>query len=387
MMHAARPLIVSFCILLFAGMALAQPKVVLTPDAQAQISAADQQRASVLRTEGTKLFRDGRYKEAIAKFSRAFEINRDISLLYTIAINYQNLEAWQECVSHMERFLESAPMGPKRDRASNTKKSCEARIERDQQLIIESSPSGAKVFLDEHNRGVQGTTPFRNYVKPGQHRVWIELPGYDTVDQQIEVQKATPFRMNVQMRKVSDKGWLYVDATVIDARVYIDGKNVGLTPFQAPLPYASGLHQVVVERDGYTRFTKQVNIAKGRLARVDAHMVQTEHQSSWRSPVGWTMNVFGFLAVAGGGAAYYFAEQQFNDTPLFKDLALYETLGYSVGGGLMALGTGLIIWDKSRDVIAEKDRNPAYGKPVKLDGVSALRFGVSPNGMTFGFSF
>ncbi len=297
------------CVLLLAlsGVALAQPAVVLTPEAQAEVSAADQKRADDLKNEANILFRDGRYKEAIEKFQRAFEIVRDIELLYNIGVSYQNLEAWQECVSFMERYLEKAAVGPKKDRAENARKSCEARIERDQELTIESTPPGAKVFIDDRARGVVGTTPFRNYVKPGSHRIWVELDGYEPTDQTIEVQKATPFRMNVQLSQVQNRGWLFVDCTVIDATVYIDGKNVGLTPFQAPLAYGAGSHQVVVERDGYTRFSSQIKVEKGRLARVDAHLVQTEHNSSWRSPLGWTMNVLGLLAIGGGVTAYFFA--------------------------------------------------------------------------------
>lgn len=381
------------CVLLLSlsGVALAQPAVVLTPEAQAEVSAADQKRADDLKNEANILFRDGRYKEAIEKFQRAFEIVRDGELLYNIGVSYQNLEAWQECVSFMERYLEKAAVGPKKDRAENTRKSCEARIERDQELTIESTPTGAKVFIDDRSRGVQGTTPFRNYVKPGAHRIWVELEGYEPTDQTIEVQKATPFRMNVQLSQVQNRGWLFVDCTVIDATVYIDGKNVGLTPFQAPLAYGAGSHQVVVERDGYTRFSSQIKVEKGRLARVDAHLVQTEHNSSWRSPLGWTMNVLGILAIGGGVTAFFFAEEEFNDTDKFKDLALYEKLGYGVGGGLLAIGTTLIIWDKARDVIADEHKNSKYGEPVKVqDGAgepSAFRFGVSPGGVSFGFSF
>ncbi|MCA9527428.1 MAG: PEGA domain-containing protein [Myxococcales bacterium] len=392
MRQAARTLATALC-LVMPGLARSQqPAVVLTPEAEAQLSAADQKRADQLKGEANVLFRDGRYKEAIEKFSRAFEISRDVELVYSIGVSYQNLEAWQECVSYMERYLEKAGVGPKRDRAENTRKSCEARIERDQELTIESTPAGAKVYIDDRARGVQGTTPFRNYVKPGSHRVWVELDGFEATDQTIEVQKATPFRMNVQLREVQNRGWLFVDSTVIDARVYIDGKNVGLTPFQAPLAYSAGSHQVVVERDGYTRYSSQIRVDKGRLARVDAHLVQTSAQSTWRSPLGWTMNVFGLLAIGGGVTAYFFAEEEFNDTDKFKDLALYEKLGYGVGGGLMAIGTSLLIWDAVRDVIADEDRNPKYGEPVKIqEGAAAeptaLRFGVSPGGVSLGFSF
>lgn len=137
----------------------APPKVVLTPEAEAQLSAADKERAKTLKREATLLFRDGRYKEAIEKFRQAHEITQDVDLLYSIAVSYQQLEAWQECVNFMERYLEKAPVGPKRDRAENTRTSCDARIERDQQLIIDTDPPGAKVYLDDRDKASWAPRP------------------------------------------------------------------------------------------------------------------------------------------------------------------------------------------------------------------------------------
>lgn len=366
----------------------APPRIVLTPEARAQVSEADKVRAEALNTEATNFYKTGRYKEAIEKFQRANEINPDPELVFRIAVAYQQLESWQECVNYMDRYLESAPTGPKRDRADNTRKSCDARIERDQQLIIDSDPKGARVFLDDRAKGVQGQTPFSNYVRPGSHKVWIELDGYDTVEQTIQVQTKEPFRLNLVMRKMQNRGWLFVDSILIDARVYIDGKNVGLTPFQEPLGYGAGLHQVVVERDGYTRFTKQVNVNKGQVTTVDAYMVRTDNISTWRTGLGWTAEVLGALCIGGGVVAFFLAEDEYNDTDDFDKLAFYEKLGYGLGGGLMAVGTGLLIWDAARDVVDDKDRNPGYKKPVRTPTARGpVHFGVHPTGFAFGFEF
>jgi len=366
----------------------APARVVISPTAKAQLSEADQARADALEAEGNQLYAKGQYKEAISRFQQALDISGNPKLLYSIAISYQQLQAWQECVTHMDRYLEQAPPGPKRDRAGNTRTSCDARIERDQLLTIESDPVGARVFLDDREKGVVGTTPFRNYLRPGPHAVWVELDGYEPIRQDIEVQRKEPFRMNIAMRRIRNLGFLYVDSTIIGATVFIDGKNIGLTPFKEPLAYAAGRHQVVVDRDGYTRFDKHVSVEKGATTVVDAYVVRTDYQGSWRSPVGWTANVIGLLTITGGVVAWQLAEREFNDTDKFKTLALYEKLGYGIGGGLMALGTTLIIWDRSRDVVLDKDRNPGYGRPVQPPAKSLrpLPF-AGRDGLGLGFSF
>lgn len=404
------------------GTALAQEggpaRIVLTPEAAAQLSAADQARADALKGEANTLFVGGRYKESIVKFEQAYEISKELDLLYSVAVSYQNLEKWQECVTYMERYLERAEVGPKKDRAENTRLSCEARIERDQQLIVSTNPPGARIYIDDRAKGVVGQTAagktFTTYLRPGQHTVWIELEGHEPVEQVIEVQRKEPFQMSVVLTKVKNLGWVYVDASIRDARVYIAGKTVGLTPFEKPLPSAAGPLQVVVERDGYTRFSKEVTVVKGQVTTVDAYLVKVDTSSTWRSPLGWTMNVIGILAVGGGVASMVHANNLYNDTDDFETFSGLETIGYGVGGGLLAVGTALLIWDQFRDVIPPEDRNPGYGKPAGIPdddgntvplslapghgprsrhaagasgGVIDPRVAPGPGGLSFGFRF
>lgn len=383
-------------------------QVVLTPEAAADLSAADQVRSDALKSEANTLFVGGRYKEAIVKFEQAYEISKELDLLYSTAVSYQNLENWQECVTYMERYLEHAPVGPKRDRAENARLSCEARIERDQQLIVTTTPPGAKIYIDDQTKGVVGQTvagkSFTTYLRPGQHTVWIELEGYDPVEQTIEVQRKEPFQMSVVLSKIKNQGWIYIDATVRDARVYLAGKTIGLTPFEKPVPVGAGPVQVVVERDAYTRFSKEVRVQKGQVATVDAYLARVDTANSWRSPLGWTLNVVGLLSIGGGVGAMFYADTLYSDTDDFKLFSKLEKVGYGVGGGLLAAGTALVIWDKLRDVIPESDRNPNYGKPAPPPDdddstpisrrptapspvIQDVRFAPTLGGAAFGFRF
>ena len=64
--------------------------------------------------------------------------------------------------------------------------------------------------------------------------------------------------------------------------------------------------------------------------------------------------------------AWQFADDAYNDTREFDTLSGYERMGYGVGGGLLTLGIGLIIWDGVRAGISPDDLNPAYGTPPPL---------------------
>jgi len=367
-------------------------KVMLTPQAEADAAKADAAKAKVLTREARKLYSRGLYEQAIAKFNEAYAIDRDPAVLYSVAVSHQQLRNWEQCVKSMEDFIAKTPPGPDPilDRARNTRDLCEARIERDQELIVETQPAGAKVYVDNKNDGAKGQTPFRMFLRPGKHRIWLELDGHETVMQDIEVQKREPYRLNASLKARQDLGWLFVDASVKGARVFVDGKSVGLTPFAVPQQFDAGPRQVVVERDGYTRISTSTTIERGQMAKVDAYMVRTESDSSWRTNLGITSIILGAVAIGGGVTAFVFAEDEYNDTDDFDRLAGLEALGYGVGGGLLAVGASLIVWDLSRDVILDAHRNSDYGKPVSAPGTPAApsaRIMVGPGGLGVGGTF
>lgn len=369
------------------------PQVVLTPQAEADKLAADKAKADELRREAFRLYSSGLYEQSIAKFKEAYGLSKDPDLLYSMAVSHQQLRDWESCVAVMEDFIAKTPPGPDPtlDRARNIRDLCEARIETDQTLSIVTVPAGANVYVDNKNTGVKGQTPVTMTLRPGKHRIWIELDGYESVMQDIEVQKREPFNLSVTLKEERDLGWLHVDATVKGATVFVDGQTLGKTPFGPPRQFPAGPHQIIVEREGYTRFTGTPIVERGQLARVDAYMVQTDAGSTWRTNLGVASTILGALAVGGGVTAMVFANDEYNDTEDFETLAGLERLGYGVGGGLMAVGVSLIVWDLSRDVIDPDHENPEYGRPVSrpTPGAAAptTRLMIGPGGLGLGGTF
>ena len=367
------------------------PKVVLTPQAEADRAAATKARSDALVKEARRLYASGLYEQAIAKFSEAYALSKNPTILYSMAVSHQQLRNWEQCVKVMEDFIAKTPPGPDPtlDRARNTRDLCEARIESDQELTITTTPPGANVWIDNKNAGVKGQTPFKMTLRPGKHRIWIELDGHEPVMQDIEVQKREPFNMVVTLKERRDMGWLYVDSSVKGATVFVDGRKLAETPFGAPLQIAAGTHTVTVEREGYTRITVSPLVEQGQLAMVDAYMVQTDTDSSWRTNLGVTSIVLGGLAIGGGVLAMTFANDEYNDTEDFETLAGLERLGYGVGGGLIAVGVSLLVWDLSRDIIDPAHKNPAYGRPVQRPTATGptTRLMVGPGGLGLGGTF
>ena len=112
----------------------------------------------------------------------------------------------------MGRYLELAPISPKRDRARNARDNCLARQDKSQELSIETNPAGASIKFNNSKSPIVGSTPLKLRLPPGVQRVFIEKPGYETVIRDIELKRGTPLRLSIDLRELNAKGYLFVEA-------------------------------------------------------------------------------------------------------------------------------------------------------------------------------
>jgi len=67
--------------------------------------------------QGHRLYRLGRYQEAIAEYRRAYELRADPAFLFQIAESYRQLGATEQALFYYDRYLAGAPEGTDRDAA------------------------------------------------------------------------------------------------------------------------------------------------------------------------------------------------------------------------------------------------------------------------------
>jgi len=128
-------------------------------------------------------------------------------------------------------------------------------------LRVQSDVPGANVFVDEREAGALGRTPFQNPVKVGKHHVWIERPGYQPIERDIDVGVGEDPLIKVELERVT-YGRVRVVASRADAEVFIDGKRVGRVPVEKDLD--AGEHRVVVSAEGMKDWKKDVVIERGQ---------------------------------------------------------------------------------------------------------------------------
>ena len=72
-------------------------------------------RVAVLAALGERLYKLGRYDEAVAEYRRAYELRADPKFLYHIARCYRELGAREQALFYYERYLAVAPNAPEHD--------------------------------------------------------------------------------------------------------------------------------------------------------------------------------------------------------------------------------------------------------------------------------
>lgn len=159
-------------------------------------------------------------------------------------------------------------------------------------LRVRSSTPGASVYIDDHDAGPRGATPFEGPVQVGHHHVWIERPGFEVVERDIEVAIGDDVIIDEDLARTSE-GRLRVIGNIRGARILVDGELVGAVPWEGEL--LAGAHRVRVESDGMKGWEDNVDIERGQLTPIRARLRPAPGRGA-----AWVSLVVGLLTAGGG---------------------------------------------------------------------------------------
>jgi hypothetical protein len=135
-------------------------------------------------------------------------------------------------------------------------------ITRQYSLIVNSSPAGADVYIDNN---YVGQSPIRTSVDQGTHTLRVEKQGYQTHEETIGINSDTSrsivLQEQVQIYRVE------INSNVYGANVYVDGTYRGRTPLIMNLE--RGSHNFKVEVSGYSSYSQSFYISSDRVINVN----------------------------------------------------------------------------------------------------------------------
>jgi len=147
------------------------------------------------------------------------------------------------------------------------------------QLTVVSIPAGARLYVDNQYRG---ETPQKiTDLQPGEHRLRVELRGYETAARTVYLQSRVP--MVEEFRLVKNSGKLVIVTEPPGVKVFLDGEEQGETrpgpnpmisePFEVDL-LPPGEYRLSLLRGGY-EYTP-------RVVRIEANAVTPLHEKLTR---------------------------------------------------------------------------------------------------------
>jgi len=128
-------------------------------------------------------------------------------------------------------------------------------------LRVLSNVPGASVYVDDREVGAMGAIPFANPLATGEHHLWVEKPGYETVERDVELGLGDDITVSVDLERLP-YGRLRAVSNVRGAKVYVDGEEVGVTPFEGNVD--AGVHRVRLAADGMKDWEQDVDIERGQ---------------------------------------------------------------------------------------------------------------------------
>jgi len=230
-------------------------------------------------------------------------------------------------------------------------------------LEIKSDPPGAEVTLSGRTAG---RTPLvLPDLEAGSYRLELRRKGY--VPEQRELRLSAARLSELVSVSLQRAGTIRVESRPEGATVLVDGKAVGKSPIDVPVP--PGGHRVMVELKDRVPAVREVRAIVDEVTQVAVKLELTEEAKQWvlegklkvededlprrkRSKLWLASTVTSTLLAAGAEAmaiAFYVkANQHFEGTPPFDDDRTLVVVGHAVAGGLAAVAvTSLVLYLRS----------------------------------------
>ncbi|MEA2067189.1 MAG: PEGA domain-containing protein [Thermotogota bacterium] len=135
-------------------------------------------------------------------------------------------------------------------------------ITRQYSLIVNSSPAGADVYIDNN---YVGQSPIRLGVDQGTHSLRLEKQGYRAHEETININSDTSRSIALQEQIQTYR--VEINSNVYGANVYIDGTYRGRTPLVMNLE--RGSHNFKVGASGYSSYSQSFYISSDRVINVN----------------------------------------------------------------------------------------------------------------------
>src|SRR5688572_907841 len=149
--------------------------------------SSEQKEADRHFKSGVALFKEAKYKEALAEFERAYEIAPHPLVLYNIAGCHRELSNYGEAIRFYERFLKEGKGQVPAPRLTTAQTELDAILARIARVtVVIQGPPYATLILDGQTLGTM-PVPMPLVLPPGEHKLVARADGFKDAERTLRV--------------------------------------------------------------------------------------------------------------------------------------------------------------------------------------------------------
>ena len=167
--------------------------------------SAEQKEADRHFKSGVALFKEGKFKEALAEFERAYEIAPHPLVLYNIAGCHRELSSYGEAIKFYERFLKEGKGQVPPARLTTAQTELDAILARIARVtVVIQGPPYATLILDGAPLGTM-PIPMPLVLPPGEHKVVARADGFKDAERTLRVASGDEAEISLTLSEVPKK--------------------------------------------------------------------------------------------------------------------------------------------------------------------------------------
>jgi hypothetical protein len=226
--------------------------------------------ARIYFQRGVELVGQGELAEAAERFLESDRLAPNPNALFNAASCFERLDLVDGAFGLLAEYRVRVAGDAELERAADE---ALARLgTRVAQLVVESEPPGAVIWVDRRALGDFGRTPRTLALAEGPHLLWLELTDHATAELQVQARRGERHEVRETLRRLT--GRLAVRSEPAGATVSIEGRepsDAGPTPVEVELP--AGEYRVTVTADGRRAEARTVKVPAEATAELTVGLV------------------------------------------------------------------------------------------------------------------
>ena len=152
--------------------------------------------------KGVDLYRERRWRDAMAEFEAAYRLKPHGTIHFNVAQCRERVEDWPGALRSYHDYLREVPDANDRAAVRAAMRRLEERLAAAgaQLLLVYTDPPGAQLSIDGKERG---KTPLHAVLAPGKYELVVSLDGHETVKDHIELSASGSRVIDVVLRGVA----------------------------------------------------------------------------------------------------------------------------------------------------------------------------------------